>query len=171
MQYDTGLMSRALLRLLELGGYQQGEKTLLHFSSPSHFPLSYRSLQCRCKHFIMVMTRAHASMPRRIRSIYNPPSSMSASSSNCTSISYFTSAHAGCQLEAQVEFYELTIQALMQTEAARPVHLALPTIYVVPPLPSPAGLEPVQYAAFVSRPSSYGSCVPSSDHRIRTLTM
>jgi hypothetical protein len=33
-----------------------------------------------------------------------------------------------------------------------PVHLALPTIYVVPPLPSPAGLEPVQYAAFVSRP-------------------
>jgi hypothetical protein len=63
----------------------------------------------------MIITRAHARRPRRVLSIFNLPSATSASSATCTSISDSASpAHTRCQLEAQVEFYELTIQPLMQ---------------------------------------------------------
>jgi hypothetical protein len=102
------------------GTSRRGEKALLHLSSPPPPPLSSLSLQCRCRRFIMIITRRHARRPRRVRSIYNLPSATSASAT-CTSISDFASpAHARChwQLQAQVELYELTIQPPMQTSGS-----------------------------------------------------
>jgi hypothetical protein len=101
MQYDRGPMPRVLLRLVELDRYKVRKHCYIY--------LLLRSL-----HFIMIITRAHARRPRRVRSIYNVPSVTSASAT-CTSISDSASpAHARFQLEAQVEFYGLTIQPLMQ---------------------------------------------------------
>jgi len=69
----------------------------------------------------MIITRAHARRPRRVRSIYNLAGATSASSSSATCTSTSDSAsptHVRRQLEAQVEIYELTIQLLMQTSGS-----------------------------------------------------
>lgn len=105
--------TRAILRMMELGGYKQGEKApyisllplLLH-----DFLYCYEQLQYLCKQLITIVTCAHARRPRCTHRIYNLPSTTNASSVTSTSISDSASlAHAGRQLEAQVEFDVLAI--------------------------------------------------------------